>query len=178
MKPIFLLKFKGFTLIELLVVVAIIGLLSTLAVVAVSSAREKAKTARVQGDLKQLRTAIQMLENDTGKWPNGCASGQTANPEVYLDTQQAGINQQPVAGDQGDGCVWTAYDLINWSGPYINTTNIQDPWGNSYVFDPDYRAYENCAELAEEPNAVVIFSFGPNKEGLNVYDCDDIFVKL
>ena len=177
-QSLFCSKGVGFTLIELLVVIGIIGLLSTVAVVAVGNAREKAQIAKTRGDLKQLRTAIQLLEDDTGKWPNGCSINQTANPEVYLDTQQAGINQEPVVGDQGSGCTWTALDIIRWNGPYIMTTNIKDPWDNSYVFDPDYRAYENCATEDEQPEAAVIYSAGPNGSDLNAYDCDDIFTKL
>ena len=53
-------KPKGFSLIELLVVIAIIGLLSTMAVVSLNNARQKARDARRQGDLKSIQTAIEM----------------------------------------------------------------------------------------------------------------------
>lgn len=175
------LKHKGFTLIELLVVIAIIGVLSTIAVVAVNSARVKAKIAKSQGDLKQIRTAIQMLETDTGKWPNGCPPNQVTNPEVLLDTQQAGINQLPQVADQGDGCEWTANDLTVWNGPYMYATSIKDAWGRSYIFDPDYKPYEYCGTIDEETETAAILSAGPginNANGINDYDCDDIFVKF
>lgn len=55
-------KPKGFSLIELLVVIAIIGLLSTMAVVSLNNARQKARDARRQGDLKSLQTAIEMYK--------------------------------------------------------------------------------------------------------------------
>lgn len=44
----------GFTLIELLVVISIIGLLSSIVLTSVNSARNKAKVARAAADLKQL----------------------------------------------------------------------------------------------------------------------------
>jgi prepilin-type N-terminal cleavage/methylation domain-containing protein len=51
---------KGFTLIELLVVIGIIALLSTLSVVALSSARAKSRDARRVSDIRQIRTALEM----------------------------------------------------------------------------------------------------------------------
>ena len=61
---------KGFTLIELLIVVAIIGLLSTLAVVALGSARVKARDSKRLADLKQLQTALELFYTDNNDYPN------------------------------------------------------------------------------------------------------------
>ena len=52
---------KGFTLIELLVVISIIGLLSTLAIVALSTARQRSRDAKRVSDMKQLQTAIELF---------------------------------------------------------------------------------------------------------------------
>ncbi|OGH95186.1 MAG: hypothetical protein A2538_03375 [Candidatus Magasanikbacteria bacterium RIFOXYD2_FULL_41_14] len=62
---------KGFTLIELLIVVAIIGLLSTLAVVALGSARVKARDSKRLADLKQLQTALELFYTDNNEYPTG-----------------------------------------------------------------------------------------------------------
>jgi len=117
-----------------------------------------------------------LLESDTHKWPNGCPAETVANPEVDLSESQAGLVLAPAVGDQGDGCEWVQVDLDSWKGPYVD--RVTDSWGNAYYFDPDYRAYENCESETVHPNAPAVFSFGPNKTGVNAYDCDDIFLEL
>lgn len=54
---------KGFTLIELLVVIAIIGILASVVLVSLSSARQKGKDARVISDVQQIRTALESSYN-------------------------------------------------------------------------------------------------------------------
>ena len=56
-------KSKGFTLVELLVVIAIIGLLATVVVVSVSSARAKARDARRLADMKALQAAMEQYKS-------------------------------------------------------------------------------------------------------------------
>lgn len=63
----------AFTLIELLIVVAIIGILAAIAVPNFLNAQLKAKVARVQGDLRAMKTAIEMYQMDQNGYPN-CAT--------------------------------------------------------------------------------------------------------
>ncbi len=74
----------GFTLIELLVVIAIIGMLSSVVLASLNSARGKARDARRNEDLVQIRTALNLYESDNGgNLPTGHYWSSTAPGGVY-----------------------------------------------------------------------------------------------
>lgn len=168
---------RGFTIVELLVVIASVAVLLIIAVVSLVRSRAAAKEFVVHADIVAIQNAITLLIEDTGKWPNGCPPNGVSNSEVDINNTQAGIVNQPLVGDQGDGCEWTAEDVVAWGGPYIVNT-LTDAWGNAYYFDPDYNAYAGCSSKTTQANTPVIVSFGPNGAGVNDYDCDDIFLLL
>jgi len=60
---------KGFTLIELLVVVAIIGILATIVLSSLSSARERARDATRLSDIRTIQTALELYNLKTGAYP-------------------------------------------------------------------------------------------------------------
>jgi len=60
---------SGFTLVELLVVISIIGLLSSIVLTSVNSARAKARDARRAADIRQLQTALELYYDANGSYP-------------------------------------------------------------------------------------------------------------
>jgi len=65
-------KSKGFTLIELLVVIAIIGILSSVVLASLNSARKKARDARRLADIKQIQTALDLyFDASNSEYPSG-----------------------------------------------------------------------------------------------------------
>ncbi len=62
---------KGFTLIELLVVLAIIGLIGTLAAVAVNSARERSRDYKRLNDVNEIQIALEQYFNENNSYPEG-----------------------------------------------------------------------------------------------------------
>lgn len=60
----------GFTLVELLVVMAILGILSTLAISNFRVSQMKSRDAKRKADLGQLQRALEMYHNDKSRYPS------------------------------------------------------------------------------------------------------------
>ena len=60
---------SGFTLIELLVVIAIIGVLSSIVLTSLNSARAKARDAKRVAELRQIQTALELFYDQQGRYP-------------------------------------------------------------------------------------------------------------
>jgi len=88
---------RGFTLIELLVVIAIIGLLSSIVLVSLNSARMKARDARKIADFKNIQTALYMFYDQFGRMPNnynsccGACEGSTYYNQSMQELVSAGF---------------------------------------------------------------------------------------
>lgn len=118
---------KGFTLIELLVVVSLIGVLTTLVVANLNSARERARDATRKSDLRNIQTALRIYYNDEGSFPTS-----SSNRIVACD------------GTCTWGDVWT-----NDSITYMNTLPNDPLPDQSYRYlyiDDDSYTLKSCLE--------------------------------
>ncbi|HWO07316.1 MAG TPA: prepilin-type N-terminal cleavage/methylation domain-containing protein [Candidatus Paceibacterota bacterium] len=81
----------GFTLIELLVVIAIIGILSSVVLASLNSARQKGRDARRVSDLKQLQLALELHFDTAGEYPEAL-SALTPDAIPVVPTDPRGTN--------------------------------------------------------------------------------------
>lgn len=83
---------KGFTLIELLVVIAIIGLLSSIVLASLSSARDKAKEAKILSSLKSINTQAEIYRIDNNTYEGLCQDSKISEMVSALDASSEGAD--------------------------------------------------------------------------------------
>jgi len=101
---------KGFTLIAALITVAIIIILTGIALVQLQNASNKAKVNKAEVEIEIMGGAIEQIEEDTGN---------------YLENL-----------DQLDDATPPDESLSPWWGPYVSSLPVEnrDPWGTTYVY--------------------------------------------
>ena len=62
-------KQNGFTVLELLVVIAIIIILAAISILALNGKRAKARDAKRESDIRQIRTALEFYYSDENEYP-------------------------------------------------------------------------------------------------------------
>ena len=96
---------QGFSLVELLVVLILLGLIATFVVPNIIGQSEGAKVSAAKAQVQRLSMAV-----DT----------------FYLDTGRAPRELRELVEEPGN--------VSNWNGPYVNNSNLNDPWGNPYQY--------------------------------------------
>lgn len=104
---------KGFTLIELLVVIAIIGILSSVVLASLSTARNKGKDASAKGSMTSMKAAAELLVDASGNYPGSiCTAGLlnliTAVNALIPAAGAVNCDPQSVAGSS-----WAAEATLN-----------------------------------------------------------------
>jgi prepilin-type N-terminal cleavage/methylation domain-containing protein len=65
-------KQYGFTIVELLIVIVVIGILAAISIVAYSGIQQRARDARIDAALTQVKSTIEMYKIDNGAYPDVC----------------------------------------------------------------------------------------------------------
>ena len=132
---------KGFTLIELLVVIALIGVLSTLVLANLNSARERSRDVQRKSDLRSIQTALRLYFNDMGTYPANNSSLE------ILGCGAGGVT----ACTWGDA--WSKGTTV-----YMNTLPTDPQSSQSYRYtqiDTDTYTLESCLENQSDDKGVV-----------------------
>lgn len=105
---------KGFTLIELLVVIAIIGILSSIVLASLNSARDKGKDASIKANLSSIRVEAELFFDENSSAYSGlCADTQVTNMINEASAQSTGT-----ATCGADANEWVAFATLSDSTVY------------------------------------------------------------
>jgi type II secretion system protein G len=154
---------RGFTLIELLVVVAIIGLLASVVLVSLNSARRKGRITKRVGDISQIRKALELYYNNNNAYPNSYTGnpsgwrsqcpgwGTYAQDQVIPGLVPTIISRLPADPAMGVGnanynCYlyksdgtdykFMIFNLEDMTTAEINATQFSEPWYHSQNLPP------------------------------------------
>lgn len=124
---------KGFTLIELLVVIAIIGILSSVVLASLSTARAKSRDARRISDLGQVQLALELYYDTSSAYPAGtygmASTSLTALSPTYLPKFPA--------DPQGTGNYNYRYAATSSNSMYVLTTLLERYDNSALLTDAD-----------------------------------------
>jgi len=106
---------RGFTLIELLVVIAIIGILSSVVLASLNTARSKGADAAVKSNLNNVRAQAELYYDGNGNSYTGVCTG--TNPGNIL----TGVTAAAAAGGGAVACntsstAWAASTALKTAG--------------------------------------------------------------
>lgn len=118
---------QGFTLIELMVVLAIIGVLTSVVVPAVTGMISKARDVRRRADIQSIALALEMFRDQVGRYPtpdeagsNACGNWRSSITADFMAALVANGYLEAYPSDPintGSGCEGYCYSYYRYDPP-------------------------------------------------------------
>lgn len=112
-------KRRGFTLIELLAVIIVISLIAAILVPRIGSRIGKSKAGIAKSKMSIVSSAIENFYIDCGRYPET-------------------LDELLVAPEDLEG---------KWTARYLKPSELEDPWGNPYDYNPEGEINEGGYDL-------------------------------
>ena len=109
-------RHRGFTLIELLIVIAIIGILTAIAIPNLLNAVQRGKQKRTMEDIRTLAVAVEAYHLDNSLYPTA-----SCNAGLYTDA----------------GTTLTTASFTNLAPTYTALVPWRDGWGRGLLYNVD-----------------------------------------
>ncbi len=118
---------RGFTLIELLVVIAIIGILSSVVLASLNTARSKGTDAKIQSEIRSIAVNAEIYyDNNSNSYGTTVAASTSCNAGIFASTNPnisqiiTDLKQATSASDPTCAASSTAWAVFH---PMTSTTN-------------------------------------------------------
>lgn len=161
----------GFTLIELLVVISIIGLIASIALAALSGAKEKSRDAAFIRSAMELRTVLEIYKTEHGEYPQD-----EFNSDYFTDIY---INYP-----ESSGALWESYPNSGSSGwnfgdqisPYLSRVprSLVVERHFRYVVNSGQDFFYRCEGQTEIPGYILLLSLESSNPPLPGYEEIDL----
>lgn len=184
----------AFTLLELLVTIAIIGLLASILIPTIGTARRNAKISMAKSDMASLQAGIAAYVTDYGRFPSSTAAYLSAAPDFTYGNDVIRNGTTYEADNRDVMAILTALTTFRDGSPTVNTNHhlnprksiyfnskaartevghgigpggvLRDPWGNPYIITLDLNFNRECYDALYRQPAVSQSTNGIGREGL------------
>ncbi len=163
---------SAFTLVEMLVVITIVGILTSLPMVAIQNSRENTRNAKRIADAKQMQIALELYYHDNGLYPSSLNPGESLSSGSIIYMEQI-----PFAPTPNDGACSEEENGFTYINPYrLDYFYIAEDQQTYHNWDYDRNNYNIHFCIGEKSGSLSAGEIVASPRGLNNWSCGDLLL--
>lgn len=155
-------KEKGFTLIELLVVIAIIGILSSVVLASLSTARAKSRDAKRVAEIGQISKALELYYDANQTYPSTTPAGFSGVDAAIQLLASTGVLPKAPIPPAGTNVTYIYHGLLKDEAGVVTECTV-DPVCNSFELGISLERVDNVVLSSDKDQSVGTF-YGSNPD--------------